>query len=513
MDFFRAYPIKMKGRFLGMGEICFIDKIKSKIKEINDLYKEVYRDYIPNEEELLLKEFLDDIWKPRFEDNKRNEKLYESGIVALLFHGCEEKGVYRKEFQLRKLHPIRESTAPLWFVIYRLAKDNEDYNLYLCPNIIYRGRNNNSALENAVSSSNCYFVDIDEIDTKIPIYNMSETKIKGMLKSKYPVYEEITPKYITMSGRGLHLYFILEHTENLALYNGKSSLRDVHKWMTKDLIELYGADKVCHNLNRFMRIPFSINHKVNIRVRCYKTEDNGAQSLSNLLSVVKKYKVQYKTEKISNPEIVININDVEGTDITRSKKELVKKAVIIDNHGISSLCSQRKRDLEKWLLWHLDDLSGRRHTFFWLYVNNLRNMKCETSYIHNMSYRLNRTLSDPLSDKELDGIIYSGEKVYKVKDETIGEMLFMSAVETMELEGIYTDAEKDRRLALKKEDKEKRREERLKRNQAERIKSYAKYFDYMKSHPENNYKQMALDFGISESYCIKIRRAYKKNVA
>lgn len=508
----------------------FAASIKQHITDIESLYKNIYTSYKPTKEEIRLQEFLKDIWEPRFDDISKNEKFYEIGVVQVFFHEQEGNGTFTKQFALRKLKPKRESNAPLWFVLYRLAILDAVYNLYLCPNIFYRDRETGTLVESNVIASNAYFIDIDEIESKRPIYNMDERAIKQFLSRKFPTYLKLKPKYITMSGRGLHLYFILEHTEKLSYYNEATKIRKIHKAITKKLIDSYGADKVCHNLNRYMRVPLSTNRKINIRSRLIRTDDTGTHSLSEMMEtlgmsnaktngkaiadVATKIDVESKNKKVT-PEKVLTptVKAVEVIKVSETIGKETDGSKTGSRTGVDSLCSKRKRDLEKWFSWHVKDLKGSRHTFFWLYINNLKNQKCSYDQIKDMSHSLNDSLLEPLTDKELDDIIYTSNKVYQLKNSTIGERLGMTPYETELLECVYTEGEADRRKELEIELKAKRREERLKRNQQERLKRWAGYFEYMKKSPDSDYKKMASDFGISQSYCRRIRKAYFDYVA
>ena len=486
-----------------MGDSNFVEQVKSKINEYNELYKRIYKDYEASSEERLFAEFLDDLWKPRYDEEEKNVRLYETGNIAVLFQSNDEsKSVYSKVFLLRKLHPLRVGNAPLWFVLYRLAKNNDFYNLFLCPNIMYRDRDN-SVTENNVIASNTYFIDIDEAGTPKPPYNMKQSDIADFFNSNYTVFRDIKPKYILMSGRGFHLYFVLEKTEKLSYYKEESSIRQVHKWLTQDLIELYKADKVCHNLNRLMRVPFSVNHKINIKSRLYKTDDKGRHNLGEMLAVIKTYK---KTEP-DKPPPDANKEITRDRAFTKRKEPSERKT---DSGGISAMCAKRQRDLEKWLLLHKKDLRGRRHNYFWLYVNNLKNVGCDKQYIQRKVTVLNKSLAEPLPSKELEAIVNSTDKIYRVKNETIAELLDISDDDNKELEGVYTICEDESRKQLKAEEKERRRQERLERNEAERMKAWEKYFDYMRNNPDSSVRLMAEHFSISYSYSGKIRRAFKK---
>ncbi len=493
-----------------MSESVFVEDIKKRLDEFNNEYKQVYKEYAINEEEQLFIEFLDDIWKPRYDDEQKNKQLYDNGNVAVLFQGLDDKhSVFQKVFPLRKLHPLREATAPLWYILYRIAKNNDSFNVFMCPNIMYKDRDS-SLNESNVIASNAYFIDIDEVQSEKPPYNMTYSDITSFMNDNFEFYTELSPKYILVSGRGFHLYFIQEKTEKLSYYKDTSSIRQVHKWLTKDLIGLYGADKVCHNLNRYMRLPLSRNHKINIKSRLYKTEDDGKHNISEMLEVVKKYKVPVKSEISPREKEQPKSRKIkQKTNSTGEKENGTSRNG--NGHGIYRLCQKRQRDLEKWISMHQRDVKGRRHNFFWLYVNNMKNMKNQPSYIEVQAKKINRTLLEPLSDNELEAIVHSSEKVYRIKNETMGELLSITDEDNFELEGIYTLYTEESRKQARAEEKERKRQERLKKNNDKRMKNWEKYFEYMRANPDSTYQQMAEEFSISTSYCNKIRSAFRKN--
>ncbi len=512
----QAYPIKNE-RIIDMQEyLDFQNRIKQTIKEINTRYKGIYVDYKPSREERLFQEFISDIWKPNYEDNKRNESLMKIGFVTVFFRSLNPKeGVYQKAFPLKKLYPKKPSTTPMWYLLYHLAKEFKDCDIYLCPNIFYRNKDMTSFIENYVIASNAYFIDIDELHTKKPVYNMTQDAIKKYLKRNYPLFSEVKPKYILMSGRGLHLYFILKNTEKLAYFEEETKIRKVHKWVTQELISIYGADKLCTNLNRNMRIPYSTNQKLNINTRLYKTDDKGNHNLSSILEAVKRQKGELKQDntakksskgantfavaKKKRTSVKSKVNESDNTVCKRKTKSM----------GFVPMLSRRLEDLEKWFMWHLNDLKGSRDTFFFIYCNNLRGLHYSYMEIKERAEGLNELLNEPLPYKELDKIVYGTRKYYWMSNETVADKLQFTFGEQEKLTGVYSREEAERRKAIKEEEKAQRKEERLEKNRIKRRERMEWFFDFIRQNPDADYKQMAAHFGISLSYSKKLRKKYK----
>lgn len=460
----------------------FVSKIKETITEIDTRYKKEYENYTLSKDEEHLKKFLDDIWLPKFDCNEQTERLLKSGVVTVLFICSRNQGdTYIKSFPIKKLKPARKCTTPLWYLLYHIGKINNDYSVYICPNIYLGARGNNCFSENSIIASNCYYIDIDDISTQKPVYNMTPDSIKNYLKRHYPIYGKIKPTHILMSGRGLHLYFILNRTE---VFNSPQ-MRKTHKWLTKDLINLYGGDIVCSNLNRFMRLPFSKNTKINIPSKLIYSDVKSQHTFKDMLTVTKEL-----NGKISK--------STKSHQIQKKNVNLSKAAK--GNHGFQAMISNRISDLNSWFEWHIDDMEGRRHNFFFIYANTLRNNSYSDTVILNIMKKMNSRLTKPLSEKEIENIVLNLNNYYKITNSTIADRLGFSFLEQTKLISVYSIEEKERRKIERQQEKAAERE--AKREATDQI-----YFEYFNEHPNEKIVDMAKHLGIS--YCI-VYQKYRK---
>ena len=246
----------------------FNNHIKNKIKNIKDEWKEVYKDYKLTEKDLLIKEFLEDLYTIK-DNNEKVDYFYNSDksnnyyFYTLLQDSENPSNNYKQSFRIKRIYSKSPKTCPLWYLFSRLAEDNT-YHFFYTPNIFFKLNQRSGIEENLVKASNVYFVDVDGF--KEDLTKWSNKQIEDYLLNRYPFLnkEEFFPSYICASGGGLHLYFVIENTENI--YRGKidvssTETRYQHKKLTEQLINILQGDTACSNLNRLLRFPFSKNGK------------------------------------------------------------------------------------------------------------------------------------------------------------------------------------------------------------------------------------------------------------
>lgn len=125
-----------------------------------------------------------------------------------------------------------------------------NYNLYYSPTIY----TNKWRTNKNTKRSQTLFVDIDGMDESI--LSMSEAEIKTYLCATYQLTEEQLPNWITISGHGLHLYYLIEPLD-LTTEEG----RNIWALYTDYLITYFKADIACRNRSRILRFPTSKNAK------------------------------------------------------------------------------------------------------------------------------------------------------------------------------------------------------------------------------------------------------------
>lgn len=499
-----------------MKESEFKEMVKKDIKEIENQYKACKGKLELPEEELELKKFLEDIWSLRFE-NTEGEDFFEKAVVHIM---CMDKdnplNVYTRWFRLSKMNPKRKETTPLWHLLYELGAG--EYHCFFIPNIFVftkwakgnRGKN--------VKSSNVYFVDIDKTETKKPLYNCSREEILEFLYEKYEFLKECPPSYIVRSGiKGLHLYFTLEHTEELHLFDKKAE----HEGVSRKLVKVLEADKACVNLNRFLRLPYSTNYKYNISTEMFSFPSKEKKYTGQgLQEVVANYLLQKEEEgknKISKKE---NVLAKERYEKQKRRIEYIKKAYekkkeecTEDNETKKFLKQQfllyqeaRKRDLEFWFEKHKKEMEGKRHLFFFLYEGTLKHLNWSEEYRFNRCIKLNYEMSEPLEEKEIRRIVRAKKK-YTVSDETCAKNLEFTKEEMEQMECRYSEEEK---RAYRNERYKKRNQKRGEERRKKREEKEERIFQIIEENKEASLRELGEKLGMAASSALNWKRKYEE---
>lgn len=488
----------------------FKQHITNKIKEIDAEYKRVYETYEPSENEEKLIAFLDDIWEIRFENEALNDSHKNASIQLSFIDKDNSNNFLDRNFRLSKLHPKQKKTTPLYFLISRLSA-SRDYHFFLCPNIYTRSKGQYQNWEQYISASNCYFVDIDEVKTDKPVYNCTEEDILQYLYNEYPMLMDCHPSYILMSGGGLHLYFILEHTEYLFGNRYKNKARGMHRALTSDFIKLLGADKACKNLNRLLRTPFSANMKYPIKTRLYCYEEYRRvyhySDLNEFVAALLPFGDPVtriseagatKPDKVPAPKKAQTPKNFNTTAEYRS---------LIASNARKTLFENRQADLETWFFRHLKDMDGYRHKFFLIYSIVLKELHSKPTYIANQCYKLNNMLNAPLSDTELERTI-TGKRHYHFKNETIAEWLDFTQSEIASMKchyGADAIAEYHREQSMHYNDLAKEERHQKKEAKEERI------FKIIAENPNLPLSELAKLIGCHKSSAFRWKRKYDES--
>lgn len=491
----------------------FKQSIVNKIKEIDAEYKQLYKDYRPTENEKKLISFLDDIWGLRFQDDSLNEKFQKASVQLFFIDKDNKTNCVDKSFRLAKLHPKQPKTTPLYFLIARLAMSKE-YDFYLCPNIFQKTQNRLHNWESNISISNCYFVDIDEIHTKKPIYNCTEDEILAYLYTQYPILKQLSPSYILMSGGGLHLYFTLAHTEYLFGNAYTNQTRRLHKILTGSLITLLRADVACKNLNRLLRVPFSYNLKYPVKTRFYiypTKQTYSYEQLNNTVSSVLPASVpeapvrtKITSSKVSAPKITEQKEPVQ-----RNYNTTPEERSLIAAKAREKLFLDRKSDIEKWFFLHLKDMEGHRHHFFLIYSIILKQLHNRSDYIETRCRILNAKLFAPLPESELIKTI-SQEHYYLFRNETIAEWLDYTQEEIAMMNCNYgADAIREHNRKWSVYYNELRKEERHQRKERKQL----QIFKIIAENPDATLCELATLLGCHKSTVIRWKKKYKDSLS
>ena len=178
--------------------------------------------------------------------------------------------VYRNKKPGEKIWLMAERNGIAW---NRAYKDTEEaikvmkilngmnVNVYFTSSMC-RGK---KRCDRACKHTNVIFCDIDDAPCISP--NASEEEIRDTLKETYRVKEELLPTYAVRSGRGLHLYWVLEETLDIkqthkrdgSIVQSEGALR--RRELTESIVTYFKADRACLNKSRILRVPGSRNVK------------------------------------------------------------------------------------------------------------------------------------------------------------------------------------------------------------------------------------------------------------
>lgn len=175
--------------------------------------------------------------------------------------------------------------------------------------------------KNAIHTSTL-FVDIDGVN--INLNKMTDSEVINWLIETYHVPNAYLPRYLMVSGHGLHLYFPIEE---LNLPKQEATRR----YYTKQLISYYKGDIACLNPSRIMRCPTSYNQKDDIPIKSRLIEIPYADStdIKRLDYYIDKNADNYfESEKkriAQKKRDTRNAN--KGKKITRTTKQTQKPAI------------------------------------------------------------------------------------------------------------------------------------------------------------------------------------------
>lgn len=458
------------------------------IKNIKGEYASTYNIRTISREEEEIKMFLYDLFSHCLEEEWLKESLIQ---ITLIDKESKQNISIRKIRVSIALAPKRKKTAPLAYILYRLGT-YKDINVFICPNVFLIRTGYKRCSENNIISSQVYFVDIDDVNDE-PVYNYSKDEVIDLLHRRIPEFDEAKhmPTYIVCSGKGLHLYYIMEDVEYFyskdAMYKEK---RISHRNQTRKLIAFWKADACCYNLNRLLRVPYSVNTKYPVKTRFIEEIPRKRYTIDELVDMTKDIQLENTKKKLTP----IKRERLKGCFTKpKSKKSQKDENVAVwsacGRHALQVLHERRMRDLEKWFYLHKDlDIQGRRELFFFFYANTLIKLRYSDIAIKNRVLNLNSQMSVPLKKNELYHAVETA-KDYKFSNNTIAYMLGFTDEEVLDFECSYT-----KEIAEKR--KEERYQEYLKalrdKHKKAREDKQAFRFEVIENNPDATYKELAV---------------------
>ena len=258
-------------------------------------------------------------------------------------------------------------------------------NIYVTPNTTFipkRGTRN-------IRQFRALFQDIDclkhGIDKDQAIYEIWEM---------YEINKEIPqPSMIVDSGRGIHLYWKIEHAPYAAIKTWQE-LQDYFYYKLKHL----GADKQATDAARILRVPGTINSKNNLECEVVNIEEDLIYSMYTLREEYLEYTPRQTQVKWF---IEDEYTKEAKKDKSKSKAKVIKKKFF----NSYSLHIARAEDIETLCKLRKYNLTGYRNMVIHCYAYwkgiTIRGNK----ELAEIVYSLNDRFTDPLKESEIEAVL------------------------------------------------------------------------------------------------------------
>lgn len=358
--------------------------------------------------------------------------------------------------------PITDKEA-----FYLSYKNRSDVNVYVSLNTQCGNRKTNES----IYSCSAMYIDIDchdveenpFLDNKDSLLDRLQ-KIADTLNRTYEREQLPIPSFITYTGRGFGIYYLLENAIPWQLRNAhKGQFR--FQCVYKGLIQRYEqfleetsaeVDKKVSDPSRVIRLAGTYNSKANaychlIYVRetpYYSTMDEIASYLPN-----KGFVVVEKTKEPSQKKRYCGATDF--------------------------VLKRRLERLEKLILLRNGEMIGYRQRICMIAYHTALQIE-EYKEAQNTVYHLNQLFSVPLSLSELHSIFRNQKEIYKFRDNTLIDQLSITEEERKALGFGETKRNLCRRMTKEQ-------------NMLAREQKYYQILCYLMEHPDATY-QVAADF-------------------
>ncbi len=353
----------------------------------------------------------------------------------------------------------------------------DNYNVYMSQNTFL---STYKRTKKWVYRSEVMIIDIDYYKSEYK--DLSPEEMYNVIKNKG--FEGFEPSYTMFSGKGLYLVYLLE---GIPLYNfnrNKALWENVASELVKKF-EKYGADNQAKDICRVNRLPYSINMKTNKQSKILFYNDIKDKQL-------KKYSLSDLANNLL-PKREEPQKKVINKKIKKSNKG--KSRNVSNLYNYYTLAIARKDDLEKLLILRKFDIEGYRNTFFHLYSLVAFDIYKNHTEVKEFVYKLNNRLIRPLNNSEIDKIVNSSYRSYKIKaGEEKGYYNYYNK-RIIELLNIQQDEMEKFKTLINKEEKNKRQKEKRKVDRrngnglTERQQNKQDIFNLVNNLLEEGYKQ------------------------
>lgn len=470
-----------------------IKEIEQKIKDIRQ--KWLLKNETPDDDFKLLNIFFNDIYT----------ETQDNIFLCFTKHSTEPEHTYYA-FKSSIICPTyqTELTVPFWFYCKEFI--NTEYDVFIVPNMTRYPKKRKTA----ISQSNCLFCDID--DKNVDFLSMTKDELKDYLNNNYELTKTIMPAYVTVSGHGLHLYFVTEtklfYDKNEQKYN--NDVIDERQQLERSLIAYFDADVKCADLPHEMRLPFSYNHKNN---ECKKTKllcFDKTQYLSYEEMSIYKQDDEFVDNYFTTQNHLKHSKNKNSTTRTTKAPKCESGVIAFDEWQVFEYYSKHKLYKTKSstmnTILDLEDFynarkgfTGFRKDFFFIYVLRLKQYGFDQDECLCRCYDLN---NDNDMTKEIDRIIaYHYEHDYKITNLKIHEHLKFTQFEINCFRCAYT---KERQAIDKKKRLKRLSDKRKKQRNVKERKDFQ--IDLIKNNPEMSRQDLADILGVSIRTISNIRK-------
>ena len=264
---------------------------------------------------------------------------------------------------------------------------DDNYNIYVTPNTTFiprRGTRNIRQFRALYQDVDCEKMGISKEQAIFEIWEM------------YEVNKEIPqPSMIVNSGRGLHLYWKIEHAPYAAIKTWQE-LQDYFYYKLKHL----GADKQATDGARILRVPGTINSRNEVECTVINIEDNLIYSMYEL-------REEYLEYTPRQTQVKWFIEDEHTKEIKKDKQKSQAKVIKNKMFNSYSLHIARAEDLEILCKLRKYDMRGCRNMVIHCYAYWKGIIIRDEDELAELVHSLNDKFIEPLKQSEIEAVLKS----------------------------------------------------------------------------------------------------------
>ena len=358
---------------------------------------------------------------------------------SIIFNSIKEEQRKQEGFKVKELNDNK--------IVELVNKSfTDDYNVYMSQNTFLSTWRRNKEW---VYRSEVMILDIDYYNIKKYKDFTPEEMYNEMTKKGF---EGFHPSYVMSSGRGLYLVYLLEGIPLYKFNRNKALWEKVADALVKKF-EKYGADHKAKDICRVNRVPYSINKKTKRQAKILFFNEIKDKQLK-----------RYNLGDLANELLPKKEIQKKKRTVKKEKKKISKITKFNDKKDktYSTLARARKYDFEKLLVLRKYDIEGYRNIFFHLYSLVAFDIYKNYNEIKELISMLNNRLVSPLNAYEIDKIVNSSFRSYKLKVAEENGYYSYSNEKIIELLNIQRDEMKKFKTIIDKEEKNERQKEKRK---------------------------------------------------